>query len=195
MNLREVLGNDAPKFPGKHFAVALAQLYYNMDERSVELTMWPADTLQQARVFYMRPGATERLLALEKDGWRNRPNFHFGFMASGLCWLTAALPVAEYMSYWESNIGSVVQIQRKDWGGYWKELVNTNIVEDSERNKLDDDFTNTQRQTATPRPGLNCVFPWSLAEAERIDSSGKFAIAVKERINQLLGAIGDELVT
>ena len=165
MILREVLGDDAPIFPGKHFAVTRAVLSYNMVERNVELNMWPADTLQQARVFYKRPEATERLLALTEGGWRVQPNFHFGFMTSGLCWLTTALPAANYMSYWKKNIDSVVQIQRKDWDDYWKNLVSTRIVEDSERNKFDDNFTNAQRQTATPRPGLNCVFAWNIGEA------------------------------
>lgn len=156
--------------------------------------MWPADTLEQARYFYKRPGAIERLLKLVEEGWRVEPNFHFGFMASGLCWMTAPLPLAEYMSYWKDNIDSVRQIQRKDWDGYWKTLVKANIVEASERNKFDNDFTNTQRPTATPRPGLGCAFPWNLDEAEGIDSSGKFVMAVKDRVNQLLGTIGEDLV-
>ncbi len=92
MILMEVLGSDAPKFPGMHLAVTPAQLNYNRKNRTVELTMWPADTLEQAREFYKRPEAIKRLLMLADEGWRIGPNFHFGFVASGLCWMTTALP-------------------------------------------------------------------------------------------------------
>ncbi len=192
MVLSEVLGSDAPTLPGRHLAVALARLNYNEKERTVELAMWPADTLQQARVFYKKPDAIERLLMLTNDQWSVWPNFHFGFMAAGFCWTTTTLPVAEYMSYWRDNIDSVVQIPRSNWNDNWDMLVKAKIVEFAERSGFDNDFTNTQRPTATPRPGLACVFTWSFDEAERLDSSRKFTIAVKDRINQLLGALDEE---
>ena len=188
----EVLGSDAPTLPGRHLTVALARLEYDENERSVELKMWPADTLQQARFFYKKPEAIERIVMLANDQWDVWPNFHFGFMAAGFCWTTTTLSLAEYVSYWRDNIDSVVQIYRQDWDEYWEKLVKAKVVDQTERGNFDNDFTNTQRPTATPRPGLACVFSWSLDEAERLDSSGKFAIAVKERINQLLGALGED---
>lgn len=136
--------------------------------------------------------AVERLLMLTKDQWNVWANFHFGFMARGFCWTTSNLPIADYMLYWKDNIDSVVQISRQDWDEYWEKLVQAKIVDPTERSGFDDDFTNTQRPTATPRPGLACVFAWSLDEAERLDTMGQFTIAVKERINQLLRALGED---
>ena len=192
MILGEVLGSDAPNLPGTHLAVALARLDYKEEGQSVELAMWPADTLQQARVFYKRLESTDRILSLTTEGWEVWPNFHFGFMTTGYCWTKTTISVAEYVSYWRENIDSAVQIPRRDWDRYWDELVGANIAQKAERQIFDSEFTNTRKSVAAPRPGLSCVFSWSLDEAERLDSSGKFTRAVKERINQLLHALGEE---
>ena len=85
------LGVMRQPFPGRHLAVALARLEYDENGRSVELKMWPADTLQQARIFYRKPEAIERIVMLTNDQWDVSPNFHFGFMAAGFCWTTTTL--------------------------------------------------------------------------------------------------------
>ncbi len=190
----EVLKSDAPTLPGRHLAVALARLEYDENKRSVELKMWPADTLQQARIFYRKPEAIEQTVMLTNNQWDVRPNFHFGFMAAGFCWTTTTLSLADYVLYWSENIDSVMQIPRQHWNDYWDKLVKAKVVDQTQRGSFDKDFTNTQRPTATPRSGLACVFGWTLDEAERLDSSGEFTIAVKERINQLLGALGEEVL-
>jgi len=54
-----------------------AYLAPSSDER-IELRLYPADTLEQARQFYAEPSRVERVLALRARGWRVDPNFHFG---------------------------------------------------------------------------------------------------------------------
>ena len=68
------------------------------------------------------------------------------------------------------------------------------IAEPADRDQFDHDFTNTGRQSATPRPGIQCTFAWHLDEAERLDSGEQLAKAVKERINQLLEAVGEDKI-
>jgi len=136
----EVLGSDAPTLPGRHLAVALARLEYDENKRNVELKMWPADTLQQARIFYRRSEAIERIVILTNDQWDVRPNFHFGFMAAGFCWTTTTLPLAEYVSYWKDNIDSVGQILRQDWGEYWEKLMDAGMVSKQDLESFDNDF-------------------------------------------------------
>ena len=190
--LSEVLRTDGTALPGTHNAVITAYLEY--EDRQVKLRMYPADTLQQARVFYDQPNIIERTLMLEQDGWTILPNFHFGFMAKGFGWTTTTLPLAEYLRYWQTNIRNTVQVQRQKWNSYWDELVKAQIAEPADREQFDNDFTNTDRQFASPRPGIQCTFAWHLDEAERLDARGQLAKAVKERINQLLEAIGEDRI-
>ena len=116
------------------------------------------NSLEQARSFYARPEAVERILKLQNEGWIVRPNFHFGFMATGYSWTDATMPVAEYLQYWLERIDDARQIERRDWDQYWRNLVNEKIAQPEDRERFDRDFTNTERASATPRPGIECRF-------------------------------------
>ena len=143
--------------------------------------MYPADTLEQARVFYNRPSAVEQAIILEneQEGWTIRPNFHFGFMAKGFDWTNTNLPLAEYLRYWQQNIQNTRQVRREDWSAYWDELLKAKIAEPADREQFDRDFTSTDRPSAAPRPGISCTFAWKLDEAERFDARGQLANAVR----------------
>ena len=95
----------------------------------------------------------------------------------------------EYLGYWQQNIGNTAQVEREEWNAYWDELLKAKIAQPADREQFDHDFTNTDRQFASPRPGLQCMFAWHLDEAERLDVREQLAKAVKERINQLLEAV------
>lgn len=195
--LDEILNTDGQNLPGDHDSVKLCRFEYDSERRLVELHMWPGDTLTQAYALYGPPGGVERVgrvLKLQDSGWYVAPNFHFGFTASGYCWTNADIPVAEYMQHWVDNIGKTGQIERPHWNRYWRDLERRNIAAHEDRETFDKYFTNTRRQTATPRPGLHCAFSWRLDEAERLDTAGQLKSAVRKRINQLLEALGEDEV-
>jgi hypothetical protein len=50
------------------------------------------------------------------------------------------------------------------------------------------------KNSLIPRPGIGCKFVWSLDEAERLDDRGQLTKSVKERINQLLEALGEDKI-
>jgi len=192
---REATGGDpvgdGAVLPGHHQAVVSAHSGYQGEgeKRRVVLKMYPADTLEQARALYMRPGACRNVLALESRGWSVSPKFHFGFMAKGLCWTRASAHVADYVRYWQEHIGKTRQIDRADWPAFWERLERLGFAQDADREQFDRDFTATGRGFASPRPGLACVYSWALAEAERSDGRGTFVPDVRDRINELLRAV------
>jgi hypothetical protein len=195
--LSEVLGNDDGALQSTHTGIKTAYLQYkDADQkdanRQVELTMYPADTLAQARALYARPNIVERLYALEHEGWHIWPNFHFGFMAKRFCWTTGRISIEQYMLYWQKIIASTQQIARHEWDTFWNKLVQAAIANPADRQQFDVDFTNTDRKSASPRPGLAFEFVWSLEEAERLDARpGQLVKSVRERINQLLEAMSE----
>ena len=190
--LSEALGHDGPNLPGAHITVSKA--FLANESRQVELRMYPADTLTQARFFYKRPNVVERIPLLKGKGWSVSPNFHFGYWIKGLCWMETTMPLLEYLSYWQQNIRNTNQINRRDWNEYWDKLVKAKIAEPAGRERFDRDFTDTKREFASPRPGLKCTFVWSLDEAERLDARGQLTKDVKERINQLLEALDENKI-
>lgn len=193
--LSEVLDSaDGETLPGIHKSVKLARLEYESETRLVILRMWPADTLEQARLFYKRPDVVERVLKLQSEGWSVSPNFHFGFMAKGYCWTDTTMPVADYMRYWLERIGDAGQIRRRDWDQYWRSLVRDKIAKPEDRELFDDKFTNKAHASVTPRPGVKCAFNWRLDEAERLDARAQLRNAVRQCINQLLEALGEDRI-
>ena len=66
--------------------VAQALLRLTEGATHVDLYLWPGDTLSQASAMYSDVDSVRDLITLERDGWTLEPNYHWGFMASGLAW-------------------------------------------------------------------------------------------------------------
>jgi hypothetical protein len=170
--------------------VRSAYLRLNEEEGAVELSLYPADTLTQARAFYARPEVIESVRALgERPGWGLEPNFHFGFVEKGLCWSYGGISADDYIELWTERVnGGEGQISREDWDRYWSGLVELRVVDSQSRAQFDRDFTNTSRNTASPRPGLWLGRRWSVVEAEELDSAGRFTSEVQDALNAALAA-------
>ena len=162
------------------------------DEQQVELAMYPADTLSQARAFFRSPGVVAGVVKLrEQPGWHAAPNFHFGHMQRGYCWTTTKRPVDEYLALWTTEIHFAGNVPREKWDEYWSWLEQERLATPEDRPEFDRHFTQTQRQTASPRPGLELVRRWPLPEAEALDSRGALHRQVRDALNAALEAFGE----
>lgn len=98
--------------------------------------------------------------------------------------LAAALVV------WTNEIHSAGNVPREEWDEFWAWLEEERIATPEDRPEFDRHFTHTQRQTASPRPGLQLARRWPLAEAEALDSRGALHAQVREALNAALIAFG-----
>jgi hypothetical protein len=169
---------------------AMAQLVLSDDESTIDLRIYPGDTLSQARQFYRDPAGVHAVLALRSQGWQISPNYHWGFMASGLAWMQTPCSTDEYCDYWVGRIDTAGQVGRVQWDAFWAELVANSILEPGARQQFDASFTNTGRQNAQPRPGISCVYSWTLAEAVALDARKDFVKGVRDNVNEILSALG-----
>ena len=190
--LGEVVGTDVGKAKGARdlsgtAKIAMAWLGFTGDK--VCLRMYPGDTLTQSRALYGDRSALNAVLALQSDGWHVKPNFHWGFMATGYAWAETPLQVENYCDYWADEIGATRELSRPEWETYWAKLESAKIVEAAGKKAFDAEFTRSQRQKAHPRPGLFCEYMWPLAEAQRLDAHDKFVEKVRVRLNQMLAAL------
>jgi hypothetical protein len=176
---------------GKQRSVEMAFLRMPPTSRHVVLQMYPGDTLFQSRMLYSRPHAVRNLLTT--PGWTVRPNYHWGFMHKGECWATGSIDTAAYIEHWIKAIPKTGAVDRKHWDQVWAELEQLCIVSQADRIEFDASFTNTAKNSATPRPGLVCECQWTLEDAMRLDDTGKFVIAVRSQIEMLLDKLGDPL--
>lgn len=169
--------------------IFMAWLGYLHDISSVSLRMYPADTLGQARYFYADAESVRAVLALRSQGWRVEPNFHWGFMAPGYAWATSPCDVEHYCAYWIENIDESREQSRSEWDSYLTTLEDSRILDSTGRAAFEQEFRGSQRQKASPRPGLFCEYIWPLAEAARLDSRGTLVDTVRYRINEMLAAL------
>jgi hypothetical protein len=152
--------------------------------------VYPADTLSQARAFYTRPAAVAALQALaQAPEWRVMPNFHFGHMEGGYAWATTTIAAERYIALWQARIDETVSLKRADWDGYWTWLIREGLAAPDDRPEFDRHFTATNRQTATPRPGLMVVRHWDLTQAEALDGQHKLATEIANALQLARAAL------
>lgn len=198
--LGEVVGTDVGKAKRERdlsgtAKIAEAWLDFASETSAVSLKMYPGDTLTQSRAFFGDQSAVNAVLALRAEGWHVKPNFHWGFMESGYAWANTPLEVEKYCAYWVKEIGATRELSRPEWETYWAKLKSAQIVAAAGKEEFDAKFTHSNRQKAHPRPGLFCEYRWSLAEAQRLDTHGKFVEKVRERLNRMLKALDAPPVT
>ena len=175
--------------------ILMAWLGYPSDVSAVSLRMYPADTLGQARHFYADLESVQDVLALRSKGWRIEPNFHWGFMAPGYAWASSPCTVEDYCAYWVEHISGSRELVRSEWDSYLTMLQANSILDASGRDAFEQELAGSQRQKASPRPGLFCEVTWHLAEAAQLDARRIFIDAVRHRINEMLGALQAPLLT
>ena len=157
------------------------------DEEGIELSFSPALTLTQARNFYQRHEVVSAIKELaRRQEWYARPNFHFGYRSFSFK-TSGPIELDEYIDLWEQRItDGEGEVPAKDWGSYWEELVALGVVDPDDRSRFNRDFSN--RPSATPQPGLVVRRRWPIAEAEALDSQGRFTNEVQEALSQVLAA-------
>lgn len=177
---RDIKGSDK---------VFMAWLGYDPDSKLVQLKMYPADTLGQARAFYRDPDSVKAVLELRSDGWQVEPNFHWGFAARGYAGCSSPLAADAYCEYWINQIRDTREVARPEWDTYWSRLEADGIVERSGREAFEQELVASLRQRISARPGLACEYNWPLYEATRMDDRGELVGVVRDRINQMLRAL------
>lgn len=150
-----------------------------------ELRVFPGDTLSQARVLYADAGRIATLLRLRERGWEIKPGMHFGFAHKGLAWTTATADVDQYTTYWVGRIARTRELERHEWPMFMRDLMRLGFASEGDAYKFDEAFTSTERQVATPRPGLQVV----KALVAPISQTETLAREAAAALREVLGAL------
>ncbi len=169
-----------------------AYLDVDDDGAGITLSLYPADTLTQAKEFYKRPDAIEGLSELRGQGWAAKPNFHFGHVERGYCWTCNKTDIDDYVGLWtERIINGEGKVPDEKWETYWDWLEREQIACPEDKPEFNRHFVDTDRTTATPRPGIWLYRRWPLDEAVKRDSGGALAGEVREALDSALTACGE----
>ncbi len=169
---------------------AYVYLHATDDPEAVELRFYPADTLGQARALYADPQRVEALRELaHREGWSAAPNMHFGHMQRGYVHTASELGLEDYLAFWEREIATTGAVPREQWERYWSWLEREGVVTAADKADFDQTFTETERASAIPRPGVRCTRRWGVADAEELDSRRQFGEQVHEALTDARRAL------
>ncbi len=192
-------GPDGPPrsrldLPGRA-TVKHAYLEYVESSQHIRLTLYPADTLTQARAFYTHPAAPAALLVL-RASWvgASRRTFTSAIYALVTCgpqprrrWRNTSATGASGLRPPPQSPAKTGKRSGRNSSGHGSPEPTIS------RSSIDQAFTNTgPRQSASPRPGLKCFYLWPLSEAKRLDDSNQMIAAVAGQLNVVLRALGEE---
>ena len=183
---RPVATTDAANSVG-----ANAYLRVMSDRPEVELALYPADTLTQAKVFYREHNALAGVRHLHaQSSWRVTPNFHFGHFQRGYCWTCNERDLDEYVQFWVNRIEREAAVRREDWDRYWSWLEKERIACPTDRAEFDRYFVRSNRPVAVPRPGLALSRRWPLEEAQSAGREHDLGREVRQALDEALHTFG-----
>ncbi len=139
--------------------------------RTLYVGLWPADTVRQARRFYQ---AVDRMafVDLKDTGWEVEPNLHFSYMNRHLIWAGSTWEPTRYFDHFANGqrYGQMDQATLVPLAKQWE---NDNLITREERDKIEDQFNSTRRETLNVIPGF-CVYrEWDLNTVIKLEEGGK----------------------
>lgn len=173
-------------------------LYPKKDENAaqdawyLELAIYPGDTMNQAREFYSRIDTQQLKNMISIPDWDIKPNMHFSFIATHLCWANTNLSVKDYAEYWKKNSSGIAQYSRENgtFRNLFNKLLNDNLISQSDLQCLEDNFEKTKRENINICPGIGFRYQWTKEEACRLDSENELEAEITKRINAVFSVFG-----
>ncbi|MGD1098687.1 MAG: hypothetical protein ABSB35_42760 [Bryobacteraceae bacterium] len=171
------------------------------EDVSIELAMYPGDTMNQARSFYKylsEYGATP-FLNLKNQGWSVKTNFHFGFFQKGFGHgVKTTLSVEDYLRYWGASARPIEQILPDEHGfeSSLRSLVADGLIAESDVLSVSTKAVALGAINLNVIPGVEVIYRWSLADAAAIDKKKDGMVEeVRRKTNEAIATWGGVLVT
>lgn len=152
----------------------------------LQLRLWPADTVGQARRFY-RNADREAFLGLQESGWEILPNLHFSFIGTHLHNVQAAsIEPAPYFKAWAD--GELPFGRGPAEGPEYSEAVEAlrehGFLSDDDVSELHRHFRDTARGHMNVIPGFSLRYGWEGENAENLDRQRKMLDMILRKVEE-----------
>ena len=163
----------------------------NEDDKFVELIMVAGDSMKKAKRFFELIDKN-KILSLQKTGFRIENNFHFSFMNTNLMYPKCNIDILEYVEYWKNivNNNKLNQVSRMDnkneFVEYYNRLVKDKMVNKNDFSEFNDVIVSKAYKTINVCPSINFKYFWSKEKAIKMDAEDVFVDEFKNKVNYLL---------
>jgi len=161
----------------------------------LSIGLYFGDTVTQARNFYKRQIDFERIQNLG-NGWQCITDLHLFHYRKHLVFFERDTNnIEHYYNYWLNHIDEIKQYPVTEIMAYLKILHDNNVIKltNSKIAEMNDNFINTNRQTANLAPAIGLLYKIDRLTAEKLDDKGKLGTEFKKRFKEGLSILQEEL--
>ncbi len=165
------------------------------DPGSIRLSLYPGANMAQARAFWPRVDTAKLETLSKQESWSVKPNLQFSRIQRHFYWAPSEdMTLGEYLTYWKDRHQEIRSCRRDAAGSFrheWERLAREKLIAEQEIDELDEQTTPTGYRQISMSPGLRVEYQWPLKDAERLDRTGTFTEAVRERIREATETWGE----
>jgi hypothetical protein len=176
--------------------VGLEKKMYDDGNYSLRVSLYYADTMNQARHYFRANIPFEYILKLKNRGWIYKPHFHVSSINSHLIWFdTWNEYERDYYNYWLDNKDKINQLSKDDLLKFLSTLKRDNIItiDDTKEQEIDNVIVNTNRSIFNLCPGFALFYPMSSQEAEKLDFNNELLGTLREKFEEGLSVLNREI--
>ena len=158
-------------------------------ERTLNVGLWPADTVGQARQFF---GQVDRSAFLGMDKWRVSPNFHFSFVSSYVIRAKTNWNAERYFDYFtnEARYGQMDQERLLPLAESWEQ---DGLITQRGQSDIEYQFNETNRTTLNVVPGFSVIREWRLDDVIELEERGELEAHLIDALAAPLESWGETL--
>lgn len=155
----------------------------------LQVELYPADTVTQARYFY---NAIDKEAFLSLKEWEIEPNLHFSFVSKHLIWAETDLETREYLDRFsdESSYGKMDRNRLLRLAVQWER---EGLIMAGGLNEIKDQFKNTERQSLNVVPGFSVTREWDLDTVIELEKRGELEACIIDALATPLATWGETL--
>ena len=156
----------------------------------LQVKLYPADTVWQARRFYEAVDK-EAFLALKE--WEVKPNLHFSFMSKGLIWAETDLETREYLDRFSdgSLYGKKCRDELLCLAKQWEY---DRLISSEGRREIEAEFNERKRQSLNVIPGFSVSREWDLKTVIDLEERGELEKYLIDVLATPLATWGETLI-
>ncbi len=184
---------DAGGHLRRHGKIAERIYFYPSDSVShLELCVWPANTVGQARNFYKNINK-DNFLNLCNGGWHIGPHLVFSHIQRHLVWAECKLDIEHYLDYFHDSQDLIRQHDvQKELLSLLDRLEPNQLISSNNRSDIDREFFSTGRKHANLIPGFQMWRRWSLEEVIELEKKEELERDIVKSLTPVLAAWGEE---
>ena len=158
---------------------------------TLDVKLWPAATVNQARRFYEE---VHKTAFLNLNEWRVEPDLHFSYVRKILINAKTTWAIDRYFDYFAGGQSSYGQMDEATLVPLAKQWENEGLITSDDLRKLQDQFNNTNRKTLNVIPGFSVSKVWNLDTVIDLEEQGELEKSIVEALVTLLDSWAETLL-